>query len=358
MNAPHETFTLNMTRFLRAPREKVFDAFVTPALMAAWQCPRGMQVEASADARVGGAYRLQMKARDGSRFAVTGQFVELQRPARLAYTWAWENMPAMPAGLRTLIEVDLVERDGGTELRMQHSGFADAASMGNHEQGWTSCFNKLSDLVDPQGTAGTLVLLGHPISSYVRTARMAFAEKGVAVTLKPALPHTPELLAVHPFGHMPALLDGPTPIWETSAILRFVDESFGDELLLTPGRVADRVQCDQWVSAVNGYYYDTMIRRYVRHYLFPEGEGGQPDRAVIDQAVREMPALLAALDKAYERADYLAGPRLSFADLFVAPIMHGIERFPEGRQLLGDHPNIRRAQALVRQRPSFIATAP
>jgi glutathione S-transferase len=359
MNAPAQTFELTLTRFFRAPREKVYDAFVTPALMSAWQSPRGMAVvEASAEARVGGAFRLQMRARDGTRFAVGGQYVELDRPGRLAYTWAWEEGTPMPAGMRTLIEIDLVDKDGGTELRMRHSGFLAADISAAHEHGWTSCFNRLNDLVDPQGSAGTLTLLGVPASSYVRTARMAFAEKGVPITLKPVAPNSPELLAVHPFGKMPALLDGPTAIWETAAIVRYADESFGDEPLLTPGRVIDRVRCDQWVSAVNCYFYDTMVRRYVLQYLFPRGEGGQPDRAVIDKAVGEMPAQLAALEQVYEKGDYLAGARLSFADLFVAPILHSLEQFPEAKRLLTDMPATRRAQGVIRQRPSFISVHP
>jgi len=356
---PNETFELTMTRFFRAPREKVYAAFVQPEMMSAWQCPRGMAVEVSADVRAGGAYRLQMRARDGRQFAVGGQFVELNPPDGLSYTWGWEGDGGSAlAGLQTVIEVDLVSRDGGTEMRMRHTGFRNAVERNSHRHGWDSCFNKLNDLVDPLGTAGTLTLLGNPSSSYVRTARMGFAEKGVAITLKPVASHSPELLAVHPFGRMPALLDGETAIWETTAILRFVDESFGDGPLLTPGRISDRVQCDQWVSAVNCYLYDTMVRRYVLQYIYPQGEAGQPDRKVIDQAVSEMPAQLAALEKVYERSDFIAGEGISFADLFVAPILHYLEQMPEGKRLLTDMPNIRRAQGVIRQRPSFVATAP
>ncbi|NRF67065.1 SRPBCC domain-containing protein [Aquincola sp. S2] len=355
MNAPNETFELTLTRFIRAPREKVYDAFVTPSLMAAWNCPRGMVVEASAEAHVGGAYRLQMRARDGTRFEVNGHYVELKRPERLSYTWTWAGGGPMPEGLQTLIEVELIARDGGTALTMRHSGFPTAALRDSHTHGWTGCLNKLNDLLDPEGTAGTLTLLGDPRSSYVRTARMAFAEKGVAITLKPLAPNAPEVVAVHPFARIPVLLDGPTAMWETRAILQFADESFGDSLTLTPGRISDRVACEQWVSAVNCYLYDTMVRRYVLPYIFPKGEG---DRAVIERAVAEMPAQLAALERAYERSDTLAGQSVSFADLFVAPILAYVERFPEGKQLLGDMPNIRRAQAVMRQRPSFIATDP
>ena len=354
-----QTFELQLSRFIRAPREKVFDAFVTEAAMRAWQCPRGMHVAAaSVDARVDGPWRLEMRSREGSSFIVGGHYRQLQRPARLVYTWQWEGEASPMPGTQTLIEIDFVEKDGGTELRMKHSGFPSESLRDAHVHGWSSCFNKLNDLLDARGSAATLTLLGDARSSYTRTARMGLAEKGVACTLQRCAPHTPEILAVHPFGRIPALRDGEIEVWETSAILKYVDECFDGPLMLTPARIVDRVACEQWVSAVNSYLYDTMVRRYVLQYIFPKGEGGQPDRGVIDKAVAEMPQQLNALNKAYERSDFLAGNALSFADLFVAPILAYVEGMAEGKRLLSDMPHIRRAQAAIRQRPSFVATDP
>jgi len=357
---PHETFTLQMSRFIRAPREKVFDAFVDESLIAAWHCPRGMKVtSARSDARPDGRWRIDMAARDGTKFSVGGRFQTLERPSRLAYTWQWEGdtVSSMP-NLETFIEVEFESKNGGTELRMTHSGFPSAESRGNHEHGWGSCFNRLSDLLDERGSAAVVTLLGDTRSTYVRTARMGLAEKGVAYTLQPVPPHSPEVCAIHPFGRVPAFRDGDIALWETSAILKYVDESFGDGPLLTPGRIIDRVACEQWVSAVNSYFYDTMVRRYVLHYIFPKGDGGQPDRGVIETALKEMPAQLGALERAYARSDTLAGDKVSFADLFVAPILAYVQAMPEGAQLMSDMPNIRRAQATIRQRASFTGTEP
>lgn len=357
MNAP-ETFQLQMSRFIQAPREKVFDAFVTEAAVRQWQCPRGMQVElASVDAREGGNYRVEMRARDGTRFCVGGNYRSIVRPERLVYTWQWEAGGPMP-DLQTLIEVDFVARDGGTELRMRHSGFPAAQARDAHAQGWSSCFNRLNDLLDPRGSAATLTLLGDPRSTYTRTARMALIEKRIAYTLAPCAPHTPQILAVHPFGRIPALRDGEIDLWETSAIVRYLDECF-DGPALTPGTIIGRARCEQWVSAVNSYLYDTMIRRYVLQVIFPRGENGQPDRGVIDRALQEMPAQLAALERAYAQGgDFLVGGSPSFADLFIAPILAYVEAMPEGSQLLSDMPHTRRAQAVMRGRTSFSTTQP
>jgi glutathione S-transferase len=140
--------------------------------------------------------------------------------------------------------------------------------------------------------------------------------------------------------------------------VRYVDECFGDGPLLTPQSIGARMACERWVSMVNCHLYDTMVRRYVLQYIFPRGEGGQPDRTVIDTAAAEMAVQLGLLEKAYEAGDFLAGGALSFADLFVAPILAYVEQLPEGQRLLADMPNIRRAQITLRARPSFIATDP
>ncbi|MEO8717718.1 MAG: SRPBCC domain-containing protein, partial [Burkholderiales bacterium] len=100
------TFELTLTRFIRAPREKVFDAFVTEAGMKGWMCPRGMTIpEMKLDARVGGGFRLTMRARDGEQFSAQAHYRELTRPERLVYNWQWvgEGMPNM----ETLITVTL-----------------------------------------------------------------------------------------------------------------------------------------------------------------------------------------------------------------------------------------------------------
>jgi glutathione S-transferase len=289
---------------------------------------------------------------------VGGQYKALQRPSRLVYSWQWEGEKSPMPHVETLVEVTLSEKDGGTELHMTHSGFPAAAARDGHHHGWSSAFNRLNDLLDPRGSAGTLTLLGDARSTYTRTARMALAEKGVAYTMQNCGPHSPEILAVHPFGRIPALRDGEIDIWETAAILNYLDECFDSGVSLRPGSIMERTRCAQWISAVNSYLYDTMVRRYVLQIIFPKGEGGQPDRRIVDAALAEMPTQLAALDKAYGPSDYLAGASLSSADLFLAPILAYVQNMPEGGQLMAHYPNLLRAQNLIRQRASFTSTHP
>lgn len=355
MNRP-ATFDLEMSRFIRAPRERVFDAFVQREALSAWMCPRGMHAaEVEVEARIGGRYRIVMRSRIGETFVVGGVYREIERPERLVYTWRWESA-GMP-NMETLITATFAERDGGTEMRLLHTGFPEASVRDSHGQGWSSTLNKLVDLLDPRGSAATVTLLGDPRSTYVRTARMGLAEKGIAYTLERTGPHTPEVLAVHPFGRIPAFRDGEIALFETSAILRYVEESFDGPSLL-PGRIVDRARCEQWLSVVNAYCYDAMIRRYVLQYVFPRGAGGKPDRATIDGAMSDIAVQLGILDRAYGERDWLVGTSPCMADLFLAPIMAYVGTMPEGEALLAATPNVRRAHAAIRERASFQQTDP
>ena len=348
-----ETFELTLTRTIRAPRARVFDAFVTAEAMRSWMCPRGMTLpEVQVDARVGGRFRITMRARDGDQFSAAGTYREIARPERIVYTWQWESGPMPP--VETLITVSFSERDGGTDVRMTHSGFPDAAMCEPHQQGWSSCFNRLADALDARGTAASVALLGDPRSTYVRTARIGLAEKGIKYALEPHPPHTPEILAIHPFGRIPAFRDGELRLFETSAILRYVEEAFPGPTLL-PQNIRERAVGEQWVSSINSYFYELAIRHYVLQYVFPKGADGKPDRAVIDASAKELPHRLAALERGYTRP-FLAGQNPTMADFYLAPIIGYLEMFPESKALLPGYPKLMRAHAAMKERPSWQET--
>jgi glutathione S-transferase len=349
------SFELEMTRFIRAPREKVFDAFVQRDALAAWHCPRGMHVtDASADAHIGGRFRIAMTARDGSSYAAGGEYQVLDRADFLAYTWSWEHGPM--TGRVTLIEVTLTARDGGTDMHMRHTGFPDAMLRDGHMSGWHSVFNHLVDYLDPEGSAATITVIGDPRSTYCRTVRMALAEKGVAYTLQPAAPHSPEVTEISPFALIPVFRDGPIELYETRAILGYIDDGFEGPSLLPVGGVTAKARNEQWISVINCYFYDAVVRRYVAQYLFPRGVNGEPDRAVIDAAVPDIDRQLAVFEQAYGGHDYLVGSTVSMCDYLLAPILCYLEQYPEGAALLGKYPNIRRGQTIMRARESYIAT--
>jgi glutathione S-transferase len=339
----------------------VFDAFIKPELVRQWMGPRGFKVTAlEMEARAGGHYRLTMQHRHGDTATVNGTYKEIAPPERIVFTWKWdgEQMAALP---ETLVTVTFTERQGEqgaeTEVQLLHSGFPAPEVRDSHNGGWQGCLNKLADITDARGTAATLTVIGTPRSTYVRTVRMALAEKGLKYTYEPAAPHTPPVDAISPYGRVPVFRDGETALFETSAIVRYIDETFDGTPLLAPNARL-RGQMEQWVSMINCHAYDAMVRRYVLHYVFPKGEGGAPDRETIDAALPEIEQLLGILDKAYGKRNFLIGDTVTMADLFLAPIVPYLGMFPESKALLAKVPNVNRAHAAIAERESFKATTP
>ena len=204
----------------------------------------------------------------------------------------------------------------------------------------------------------TLKLYGFPLSTYVRSVRMACVEKGVVYELEPLSPPECRARGLHPFGKIPVLEHDGLRLFETSAILRYIDEGF-DGPPLQPANATGRAHMEQWISAVNDTIYDAMVRRCVLQYAFPSGEDGAPDRTVILPALKQIRRQLNVLDEAYGERDYLAGDSLSLADLVLAPILFYLARIPpEGSKMLEATPNLRRGMAAMESRKSFVETIP
>ena len=200
-----------------------------------------------------------------------------------------------------------------------------------------------------------LVLYGIPQSTYVRSARMALVEKGVPYTLEHAAPHSETINRVHPFGKMPGMQHGDFTLYETSAILRYIDEAF-DGPKLVPADLRRRARMEQWMSSINAYYDRTMIRQLVLQYAFPPS--GTPDRAVIDKAAEDAKRQIAVLDEALAEGPYLLGTDISLPDLLLCPILFYFFRTPEGEAMLANAKNIQRAGEKIRARKSYVDTVP
>ena len=72
-----------------------------------------------------------------------------------------------------------------------------------------------------------ITLFGVPQSSYVWSARMTLRENGIAYDLEHRDLKQPEYRALHPFAGMPAFRDGDLTVYETAAIMAYVDGVLG-----------------------------------------------------------------------------------------------------------------------------------
>ena len=349
------TDSLVIKRHFRAPPERVFAAFTEKSLMQAWYGPENMTVpQCEVNARVGGKYRVEMHNPAGSVHVVAGEFREIRPPERLVYTWCWLN--GASRGPETVVTLTFVARDGGTDLTLEQTGFLDEDARGRHEHGWETSLNALNAALEgrPKPTTPAPTLLGDYRSTYVRSARMAFAEKGIACALETHPPHSPEILALNPFGRMPTYRCGEFTLYETSAIMRHLDETMPGPAL-TPRDPGERARAEQWISALNCYGYPAMVRNYVLQYVFPRGPDGQPDRATIEAAVPEIRKVLGAVDRAVDGRDFIVGDGVTLADILLLPMIEYVKVMPEGKELMTAFANLRRATDKLAQRPTYIA---
>lgn len=138
---------LRVSRRFSAPPERVFDAWTSPAVLREWWAanPAWDGADAEVDLRPGGRYRLGMRDTErGVVHVVAGEYTEVDRPNRLAYTWTWEGGPAEMRGSEgSLVVVEFVADGDGTVVLITHSGFAGDEIRDMHAVGWATCLDNL-----------------------------------------------------------------------------------------------------------------------------------------------------------------------------------------------------------------------
>jgi glutathione S-transferase len=348
---------LTITRTFNDSRERVFDAFTRKDAIQAWYGPEGFTVPSVAiDPKPGGKYRIEMHSPEGSVHVITGQFREVSRPEKLVFTWAW--LDGAGVGPESLVTLTFKDKGGATEMTLVHSGFATVEARDAHNGGWTSSLECLTAMLagKPQPVEARPTIIGDPRSSHVRSARMAFVEKGIAYALEPQPPQSDPVRAIHPFGKIPVFRAGKLQLFETSAIMRYVDEAFPGPRLM-PETPADRARAEQWISCVHCYFYDSMVVRYVLQYIFP-GRGRQARPGDHRCRAHRHGQALRHSRAAYNSRNFLVGDRPTIADLLIAPIVFYVQNMPEGKEVLAPFAAVRRAHSVIAERDSFKATLP
>jgi len=120
---------------IAARPETVFAYFTDPARYVRW-----MGNLAILEPVPGGSYLVHM--RDGVEAA--GEFVEVDPPYRLVFTWGWTHGYAPVAPGSTRVVVTLAEEDGGTRVVLRHHGLPDDEQRGHHRKGWELYLERLA----------------------------------------------------------------------------------------------------------------------------------------------------------------------------------------------------------------------
>lgn len=130
---PDGTDPLRNELRIAAPPEVVFPYFTDPARMVSW-----MGVAALLDPRPGGTFRVEANGRD----VVIGEYLEVDPPHRVVFTWGFEGADAFVEPGSTRVEVTLESDGDGTRLTLSHHGLADGARDA-HAQGWSHYLARL-----------------------------------------------------------------------------------------------------------------------------------------------------------------------------------------------------------------------
>jgi glutathione S-transferase len=204
------------------------------------------------------------------------------------------------------------------------------------------------------------IVYGPAGSTYVWSTRLALAEKGVAhelVEIEFGAHREEPHLSRHPFAKVPAFEHDGFALYETQAILRYIDEGFPSSPL-QPTELHKFARMNQIIGIVDSYVYPSIVAAIVFNRVLAPRFGLPVDEAAVAAAMPRARLCLSEISRLMDDQPYLAGERISLADLMLVPILHYVDRVPEGTALLGEHPALRAWMARIAERQSFQVTRP
>ena len=204
------------------------------------------------------------------------------------------------------------------------------------------------------------ILYGLHASPYVRSARLGLEEKGVAYELveyaMPEMKQEPHL-SRQPFGRIPAFEHKGFPLYETQAILRYVDAVFpGPSLQRKEPHEAARM--NQIMGIVDAYMFMDVSFGISYQRLMAPKHGKAPDEERVAASLPKAKVCIEALERLKGENAFMAGDAVSLADLMLAPHYYYFSLTPEGRDILGPHERLRRWWQAMATRDSIRKTEP
>jgi len=138
---------LVLRRTFAASRERVFAAFTQAEHMRSWMGPGEYAViEAQADLRPGGSYRVTMQDSAGERMVVRGVYRDVSPPERVSYTWSWEE-DTPEEEVETLVTIEFAADGKLTNVVLTQERFASEESRDRHVGGWSTALDQLATLL-------------------------------------------------------------------------------------------------------------------------------------------------------------------------------------------------------------------
>lgn len=198
-----------------------------------------------------------------------------------------------------------------------------------------------------------------PGSPYGRAALVACVEKNApyrVAAVKPGEHRQPAYLAHHPFGRIPTLEDGGFWLYETQAILRYIDATRGTPRALTPTDPKAEARMNQAIGVVDWYVFaDNGAKTLVFNRVVAPRLGFPTNDAAALAAVPAARHAIEVLAGFLEKTPYLAGEAFTLADIHAGTHIDLLSECDEGAEMLKGTPLVGWLERL-NARPSFAAT--
>lgn len=206
-----------------------------------------------------------------------------------------------------------------------------------------------------------ITVYGIPGSPFLRSVEIALKEKEAPYHLHVMAPmetKSLEHLERHPFGRIPAFEHDGFKLYESQAIIRYLDEIFPNPPL-TPGDPQRRARMNQVIGIIEWYFFPKAAAPIAFNRIIgPRLLGLPANEEAISDAMPMARTCFAELDRLLGDQSYFTGDRISIADIMLGAQLDLFRECAEGRGLIDGTTNIGRWLDRIAARPSFVATAP
>lgn len=205
-----------------------------------------------------------------------------------------------------------------------------------------------------------IVVYGPAVSSYVWSVRLALAEKGVdhaLVDMPFGAQREAAHLARHPFAKVPAFEHDGFCLYETQAILRYLDDIF-PQPPLQPDDPKARARMNQVIGILDSYGWPSMAGGILFNRWIAPRLGLPTNEDAVAAAVPRAHLVLSEWTRLLADGPFLAGARYSLADIMVAPLVFYFRRVAEGEAAIADYPTLIAWNDRIIARDAFAATQP
>ncbi|HZK89940.1 MAG TPA: glutathione S-transferase family protein [Stellaceae bacterium] len=204
------------------------------------------------------------------------------------------------------------------------------------------------------------IVYGPAMSPYVWSVRLALAEKGVAhelISVSPSEFREEPHVSRHPFGKVPAFEHDGFALYETQAIMRYVDEAF-PAAPLQPLEVHPFARMNQIMGIVDAYLTPSLLGGVLYQRLVAPRLGRPTDETAVEAALPRVRQVLAEIARLAGDQEFLAGDSVTLADLMTIPQLYYFNGLAEGQTQFAELPVLAAWVGRMTERQSLQVTKP